>query len=277
MFLSLAGQFDNVFLHGTPDTFCHQETCRSNATTPWTCKPKKDTCQRLNSYVQRAKKINVLIDMHYCANSDFFGLEYDLSGVFPVGIYPTHFSILPNISLMRFHSSFRAEALTYIPQIFVTFTGNNHGSWVELVVESARELKIKNQFLGVHQNYIQEFIPVGVSLPPIYSLKKQFSVLGYVLWFHSRCDDQNLRLNLSLETFSKFGRQSSAISLIKWQGIVKFDNDRPNFCISTPEKFLKGNISIFSSGMFFDGSQDKHSFFTVIHPLETKSFSCREG
>ncbi len=231
----IAGSSDNLFLMGSPDTFCYRETHRSANITHQICNPPR------RSVCDDAFKPGLA---HFCINAPrrVSSLKFGALRVMtksPASIEKPNcrkFSAwLSNVATFTWHLT-SLSTLAFDAEYDV----RNHGSWVEIVANVTQGAEGRDGDSDFGKAYQHEIIPVS-------KLSSQFlalpNALHNLIWIESVDVINDFKISFAIQTYfpgaSRFGTHK--IEGMEWNSTLSLSAEKPKFCLSLP-----GQISIAS-------------------------------
>ncbi len=262
-----SGQLNNLYLMGIPDEFCLSEMFRADLKICHTCEPIRRTeCEK--GYEGEGKAWTV----HYCVKP--LSELYQMSPYAPRGwdknkkiqISLSQAKWLNNRTSLHDVATFAWFVRSKIysdntPYFTVSFTANNHGSWIDIIAQ-ATSSKMGKRGLKSEANHHSE--TVLSTLPKSSSFKKVPHGLEYVLWLHADDVKEEFNVELVLHTYFDIS-VTFLIHRVVWHGLVTFYQENPTFCLSTPGRAFQGHVRFCGKRSFSINFVPNEQICSVFH------------
>ncbi len=220
---------------GVPDEFCYKEILRSDFNTNQACDPpRRSHCD--GGYVKEGK----IWKIQFCVRPE----RNTYKTILPFAAHPFIYYIKKPVDITVLHSvatfTWHIRSSHNTPYLTVLFTGHNHGSWVDIILQPSSKKRKDVQSLVIDK-------PENTDVNDIFSLKIVSKQQPNLLWMSTDHLEQDISLEVKLQTY--FDEDNEwLIQHMEWGGNITLSPLEPTFCLSIPGSPYGGSIR--KSGLY---------------------------
>ncbi len=219
-------------MHGIPKEFQYRAFYRTDATNKLEHNPPK----QLQCTIYGGTGFYFHKNIHFCLNKGI--------GDFILNDTVSKFQFLNNIATVFLHVSSPTPTHGATPYLTVQLIGNNHGSWIDVVVEVRHSKVLRNPQSVPHsfQNY-ETFASDSLCFQTVQKLRKLSGLTESLLWIESESNaNGSMKFTLDLEVnYENMDQQQ--ISSLQWKQLVQLSRLNPVHCVSVSGAISSGGLS----------------------------------
>ncbi len=193
--------------------------------------------------VEPEQNVRKNLPISYCANLDEHGLKGDMTkmNTFTSPGNTVQFQLLNNVSKFYLQANLSTPTHEATPYLTAVFAGNDHGSWVDILLQIASTDADTNRSTQFQQPYLSETL----QLQQFQILKRIERKLDNFVWFHLDLNNPHdtLSLVLWLETVLPDARFFE-INQIEWGEEVALSEAKTSLCVSLAGLVSGGRVKL---------------------------------